>query len=238
MPTQSPTAFECSCIFPTPAPTSNPTPAPTPNPTPSPTDAQTCIESGSRCSASTPCCGNCHPNGNCRGGRRALKNVFLPNENSNTNANKKPGGIKFKPNGDIDGKVDRAKLHSDMKAASLKWKQLQKKEYSFEFERVCYECSEESLGPFLITVNPKGQEGSTIVYLESGDNVPLDIKIGLPTTMDDLFDKLERESQSDLSYMNVDYHPSEGYPKRFAMSHFSDKALIMGYIKNVRVLKN
>ena len=167
-----------------------------------------------------------------------MKNVFLPNENSNTNANKKPGGIKFKPNGDIDGKVDRAKLHSDMKAASLKWKQLQKKVYSFELERVCHECPIETLGPFEITVYPQGQEDSKVVYLESGDDVPLDIKHNLPTTIDEIFDKLERERGSDISYMNVDYHPSEGYPKRFAMSHFSDKALIMGYIKNVRVLKN
>ena len=167
-----------------------------------------------------------------------MNNLFLPNENSNTNANKKPGGIKFTPNGDIEGKVDRAKLHADMKAASLKWKQLQKKAYSFELERVCHECPKESLGPFQITVYPQGQEESKVVYLKSGDDVPLDVKIDLPTTIDEVFDKLERERQSDISYMNVDYHPSEGYPKRSAMNHFSDKALKMEYIKNVRVLKN
>ena len=123
-----------------------------------------------------------------------------------------------------------------MKAASLKWKQLEKKAYSFELVRVCHECPIKTLGPFQITVDPDKGE-SRMVYLDSGKEVPQDIKLDLPNNVEEIFDKLEKDRRSDISYMKVDYHPSEGYPTRFAMSRFSDTALIMGYIKNVRVLK-
>lgn len=187
-----------------------------------------------------PCCFGCNQNsGKCSGSRRFLRqqprnldnepplNVFV-SPSSNPKPKKK---ITFDKNGDPPG-VDRAAIYANMKSARAKWKGKAKGSYSFEYQRVCYECPSVTQGPFLIHVN-RGKITKAI-FLESGLEVPPDIFIGLHS-IEELFDEIEKERNSAIDYFQVDYDISAGFPKRMAWSHFGEKGekLQLSYIKYV-----
>ena len=141
--------------------------------------------------------------------------------------------ITFSSNGDPPG-IYRREIHANMKSAKAKWHTRLAREYSFEFERVCYECPDEYNGPFSISVE-SGQVTSA-VYTESGESVSLEVFLGL-YCIEDMFDSIESESNQDINYMKVDYDESQGYPRSLAVSHFGGekKELKMHYVKNVDV---
>lgn len=107
----------------------------------------------------------------------------------------------------INSACDDANLISqtrDLKAAKVKWEEVNINDYRAEIERLCF-CG----GPFRYTMSVNNGEIVEVLDSETGEAVE---NLGGYSTIDELFTWLEQVATQDPQKLELEFHPKLGYP--------------------------
>jgi len=117
----------------------------------------------------------------------------------------------FAANGDVND-VNRHELHKALDEARTIWAKNRLDAYSFTFYEVNGDSAPEHPHPVTVTVQD-GQLAS-IVYAQSGEQVPADDRTNIPISIDAMLDRINKEIDENVASFEAHYHEN-GAPTKF-----------------------